>query len=158
MWQKLILFLLLGSSVSAQSFFYSYVDPCQKSTVQSTIVLNNGVEGFQVTYYNRSKFFTLDEALKIVRYDPVTGEPIYAISDWTEQVYQDFQAFPPLAQFAPPARSLAPTATIARIAQRAASATSRAPAPANARGPAPRASTPSPDSPSASTAPRAGSP
>ena len=97
MWQKLILFLLLGSSVSAQSFFYSYVDPCQKSTVQSTIVLNNGVEGFQVTYYNRSKFFTLDEALKIVRYDPVTGEPIYAISDWTEQVYQDFQALFPCA-------------------------------------------------------------
>ena len=85
MWQKLLLFLLLGSSVSAQSFFYSYVDPCEQTTVRTQTVLQNGVQGFQVTYYNRTRFFTLQQVL--------TGE----LEQWTQDVYKDFENLFPCA-------------------------------------------------------------
>jgi len=51
MWQKLILIFLLWSSVSAQSFFYSYVDPCQQTVVRSNYTITGDQKGFQVTYY-----------------------------------------------------------------------------------------------------------
>ena len=63
MWQKLIFLILLWSSVSAQSFFYSYVDPCEQTVIRSNYTLNSEQQGLQVTYYNRTKFFTLEEVL-----------------------------------------------------------------------------------------------
>ena len=63
MWQKLILIFLLWSSVSAQSFFYSYIDPCEQTVVRTNVVISGEQQGFHVTYYNRTKFFTLQEVL-----------------------------------------------------------------------------------------------
>jgi len=85
MWQKLVFLFLLWSSVSAQSFFYSYIDPCEQTIVRSNIVLNGEQQGFQVTYYNRSKFFTLQEVLD--------GD----LETWTQSVYQDFEDLFPCA-------------------------------------------------------------
>ena len=85
MWQRLIFFILLLSSVSAQSFFYSYVDPCEQTVVRSNYSLNSDQPGFQVTYYNRTKFFTLEEVL--------AGE----LEKWTQSVYQDFEDLFPCA-------------------------------------------------------------
>ena len=86
MWQKLIFLFLLWSSVSAQSFFYSYIDPCEQTVVRSTIVINGtGQQGFQVTYYNRTKFFTLDQV--------ISGE----LEEWTQSVYKDFEDLFPCA-------------------------------------------------------------
>ncbi len=85
MWQRLLSFLLLLSSISAQSFFYSYIDPCEQTTVRTSTILQNGVQGFQVTYYNRTKFFTLQEVLN--------GE----LEQWTQDVYKDFEDLFPCA-------------------------------------------------------------
>ena len=83
--QRLLSFLFLLSSISAQSFFYSYVDPCEQTVVRSNYTLNNEQQGFQVTYYNRTKFFTLEEVL--------TGE----LEKWTQSVFQDFEDLFPCA-------------------------------------------------------------
>jgi len=85
MWQKLIFLILLWSSISAQSFFYSYVDPCEQTVVRSNYSLNSEQQGFQVTYYNRTKFFTLEEVL--------AGK----LELWTQSVYNDFQDLFPCA-------------------------------------------------------------
>ncbi len=86
MWQKLILIFLLWSSVSAQSFFYSYIDPCEQTVIRSTIVIGgDGQQGFQVTYYNRTKFFTLAQV--------ISGE----LEEWTQSVYRDFEDLFPCA-------------------------------------------------------------
>ena len=86
MWQKLIFLFLLWSSVSAQSFFYSYIDPCEQTVIRSTIVIGgDGQQGFQVTYYNRTKFFTLEQVLN--------GE----LEEWTQSVYRDFEDLFPCA-------------------------------------------------------------
>ncbi len=86
MWQKLIFLFLLWSSVSAQSFFYSYIDPCEQTVIRSTIVIGgDGQQGFQVTYYNRTKFFTLDQV--------ISGE----LEEWTQSVYRDFEDLFPCA-------------------------------------------------------------
>ena len=85
MWQRLIFFVLSLSSISAQSFFYSYVDPCEQTVVRSNYTLNSEEQGFQVTYYNRTKFFTLEEVL--------AGE----LEQWTQSVYSDFQDLFPCA-------------------------------------------------------------
>ena len=85
MWQRLLSFLLVLSSISAQSFFYSYVDPCEQTVVRSNYSLNSDQQGFQVTYYNRTKFFTLEEVL--------AGE----LEKWTQSVYQDFEDLFPCA-------------------------------------------------------------
>ena len=86
MWQKLIFLFLLWSSVSAQSFFYSYIDPCEQTVIRSTIVIGgDGKQGFQVTYYNRTKFFTLDQV--------ISGE----LEEWTQSVYRDFEDLFPCA-------------------------------------------------------------
>ena len=97
MWQKLVFLILLWSSVSAQSFFYSYIDPCLQTVIRSNYSIAGDDKGFTVTYYNRTKFFTLEEALTIIRFDPVTGVPIYAIEDWAQNVYQDFEDLFPCA-------------------------------------------------------------
>ena len=76
---------MLLSSISAQSFFYSYIDPCEQTVVRSNYTLNNEQQGFQVTYYNRTKFFTLEEVL--------AGE----LEKWTQNVYQDFEDLFPCA-------------------------------------------------------------
>ena len=83
--QRLLSFLLLLSSISAQSFFYSYVDPCEQTTVRTSTILQNGVQGFQVTYYNRTKFFTLEQV--------ISGE----LEQWTQDVYRDFENLFPCA-------------------------------------------------------------
>ena len=85
MWQRLIFFVLSLSSISAQSFFYSYVDPCEQTVVRSNYSLNSEQQGFQVTYYNRTKFFTLEEVLD--------GQ----LEKWTQSVYSDFQDLFPCA-------------------------------------------------------------
>ena len=86
MWQKLIFLFLLWSSVSAQSFFYSYIDPCEQTVIRSTIVIGgDGQQGFQVTYYNRTKFFTLNQV--------ISGE----LEEWTQSVYRDFEDLFPCA-------------------------------------------------------------
>jgi hypothetical protein len=85
MWRKLILSFLLYSSVSAQSFFYSYIDPCEQTVIRSTYTLNSEIPGFQVTYYNRTKFFTLEQA--------INGE----LEAWTQSVYRDFEDLFPCA-------------------------------------------------------------
>ena len=86
MWQRLLSFLLLLSSISAQSFFYSYIDPCEQTIVRTNVAIGgDGQQGFQVTYYNRTKFFTLQEVLE--------GQ----LESWTEQVYNDFERLFPCA-------------------------------------------------------------
>ncbi len=86
MWQKLLLFLLLGSSISAQSFFYSYIDPCEQTVISSIVSINgDGQEGFTVTYYNQTKFFTLQEVLN--------GD----LERWTQSVFNDFEDLFPCA-------------------------------------------------------------
>jgi hypothetical protein len=97
MWQKLVFLILLWSSVSAQSFFYSYIDPCQQTVVRSNYSISGDQKGFQVTYYNRTKFFTLEEALEIVRYDPLTNVPIYATHDCAESGFNDVEDLFPCA-------------------------------------------------------------
>ena len=85
MWQKLILIFLLWSSVSAQSFFYSYIDHCQQTVVRSNYLISGNQQGFQVTYYNRTKFFTLEQA--------INGE----LEAWTQSVFNDFEDLFPCA-------------------------------------------------------------
>ena len=85
MWQRLIFFVLSLSSISAQSFFYSYVDPCEQTVVRSNYSLNSEQQGFQVTYYNRTKFFTLEEVLD--------GQ----LELWTQSVFKDFEDLFPCA-------------------------------------------------------------
>ena len=83
--QRLLSFLLLLSSISAQSFFYSYIDPCEQTTIRTSTILQNGVQGFQVTYYSRTKFFTLEQV--------ISGE----LEQWTQDVYRDFENLFPCA-------------------------------------------------------------
>ena len=84
--QRLLSFLLLLSSISAQSFFYSYIDPCEQTIVRTNVAIGgDGQQGFQVTYYNRTKFFTLQDVLE--------GQ----LESWTEQVYNDFERLFPCA-------------------------------------------------------------
>ena len=83
--QRLLSFLLLLSSISAQSFFYSYIDPCEQTVVRTNVVISGEQQGFQVTYYNRTKFFTLQEVLN--------GD----LERWTQDVYGDFQDLFPCA-------------------------------------------------------------
>jgi hypothetical protein len=85
MWQRLLSFLLLLSSISAQSFFYSYIDPCEQTVIRSNVVITGEQQGFQVTYYNRTKFFTLQEVLN--------GD----LERWTQSVYKDFEDLFPCA-------------------------------------------------------------
>jgi len=83
--QRLLSFLLLLSSISAQSFFYSYIDPCEQTVVRTNVVISGEQQGFQVTYYNRTKFFTLQEVLN--------GD----LERWTQDVYRDFEDLFPCA-------------------------------------------------------------
>ena len=84
--QRLFSFLFLLSSISAQSFFYSYVDPCEQTVIRTnTVIGGDGQQGFQVTYYNRTKFFTLQEVLD--------GD----LETWTQNVYNDFERLFPCA-------------------------------------------------------------
>ena len=85
MWQRLLFLVLSLSSISAQSFFYSYVDPCEQTVVRSNYSLNSEQQGFQVTYYNRTKFFTLEEVLD--------GQ----LELWTQSVFKDFEDLFPCA-------------------------------------------------------------
>ena len=83
--QRLLSFLFLLSSISAQSFFYSYIDPCEQTVVRTNVVISGEQQGFQVTYYNRTKFFTLQEVLN--------GD----LERWTQDVYRDFEDLFPCA-------------------------------------------------------------
>ena len=83
--QRLLSFLFLLSSISAQSFFYSYIDPCEQTVVRTNVVISGEQQGFQVTYYNRTKFFTLQEVLN--------GD----LERWTQDVYKDFEDLFPCA-------------------------------------------------------------
>ena len=45
MWQRVIYFLIFFSGLSAQSFFYNYIDPCEQTRVKSTYSINQDEEG-----------------------------------------------------------------------------------------------------------------
>ena len=80
MWQKFLYLVVLCSSVSAQSFFYSYIDPCNQTTIKESYSLQEDDSGgFQVTYYNRTRYFTFEQVLN--------GE----LEAWAESVYNDFE-------------------------------------------------------------------
>ena len=86
MWQRVLYLILLCSSLSAQSFFYSYIDPCNQTTISNSYsIQQDGAGGFQVTYYNRTRYFTLEEVLN--------GE----LEAWAESVYRDFEVLFPCA-------------------------------------------------------------
>ena len=86
MWQKLIYLVLLCSTISAQSFFYSYIDPCNQTTIKESYSLQEDDSGgFQVTYYNRTRYFTFEQVLN--------GE----LEAWAESVYNDFEDLFPCA-------------------------------------------------------------
>ncbi len=85
MWQRLLYIVLLCSSVSAQSFFYSYIDPCNQTTIRESYTLQEDGGGFQVTYYNRTRYFTFEQVLN--------GE----LESWAESVYNDFEDLFPCA-------------------------------------------------------------
>ena len=85
MWQRLLIIILLWSSVSAQGFFYSYYDPCNQSLIRNNYKIQTDENGFQVTYYNRTKFFTLEQVLN--------GE----LESWAEGIYNDFEDLFPCA-------------------------------------------------------------
>ena len=85
MWQKLIFLFLFWSSISAQSFFYSYIDPCQQTVISSSYNISNTDSGFWVTYYNEKKFFTIQQVLN--------GE----LETWAQSVYRDFEDLFPCA-------------------------------------------------------------
>ena len=87
MWQKFIFLICVWSSVSAQSFFggYNYVDPCNQSIIRNSYTIRNDQDGFTVTYYNKTKFFTLEQVL--------AGE----LESWAENVYNDFEDLFPCA-------------------------------------------------------------
>ena len=59
MWQRVLLFITLFSALSAQGFLYSYIDPCNQTIIRDNYKIENQNGGFYVTYYNKSKFFTL---------------------------------------------------------------------------------------------------
>ncbi len=86
MFRKLIVLLALWSSVSAQSFFYNYIDPCEQNVVSS--VYNFGDSdgrGFWVTYYNKTRYFTFEQV--------INGE----LEAWAQSVYKDFEDLFPCA-------------------------------------------------------------
>ena len=61
--QRVLYYILFISGLSS-IFFYNYIDPCEQTQVKSSYTLNQDEQGFLVTYYNRSRFFTLDEVLE----------------------------------------------------------------------------------------------
>ena len=86
MFRKLIVLLALWSSVSAQSFFYNYIDPCEQNVVSS--VYNFGDSdggGFWVTYYNKTRYFTFEQV--------INGD----LDSWAQSVYRDFEDLFPCA-------------------------------------------------------------
>lgn len=85
MLRRLLSFILFFNIVSAQSFFYSYIDPCEQTVINSTYDVNASQQGFQVTYYNKTKFFTLEEVLN--------GD----LEVWAQNVYKDFEDLFPCA-------------------------------------------------------------
>ena len=86
MWQKFLYLVVLCSSVSAQSFFYSYIDPCNQTTIKESYSLQEDDSGgFQVTYYNRTRYFTFEQVLNV------------ELEAWAESVYNDFEDLFPCA-------------------------------------------------------------
>ena len=86
MLKTIIKIFLFCSGVYAQSYFYSYVDPCsQLSVANSYKVSQDGEDGFRVTFYNRTKFFTFEQVLN--------GE----LEAWAQSVYRDFEDLFPCA-------------------------------------------------------------
>ena len=85
MWQRVLYLALLCSSLSAQSFFYSYIDPCNQTIISNDYNLEQDGNGFTVTYYNRTKYFTFEEVLN--------GE----LEAWAQSVYNDFEDLFPCA-------------------------------------------------------------
>ena len=86
MWQRGLLFVVLFcSTLSAQGFLYSYIDPCNQTVIRDNYNIQNAEGGFFVTYYNKSKFFTFEQLLD--------GE----LESWAENVYADFEDLFPCA-------------------------------------------------------------
>ena len=79
MLQRVLYYILFISGLSAQAFFYNYIDPCEQTQVRSTYTLNQQEQGFLVTYYNQSRFFTLDE--------------VWVIRDLGRNFYNDFEVY-----------------------------------------------------------------
>ena len=86
MLKTIIKIFLFCSGVYAQSYFYSYVDPCsQLSVANSYKVSQDGEDGFRVTFYNRTKFFTFEQVFdgeleKCADFNTVTSGALASIS------------------------------------------------------------------------------
>ena len=86
MWQRVLIVIgLFCSLLSAQGFFYNYVDPCNQTIIRNNYKVQQEGNGFYVSYYNKSRFFTLEEVL--------AGE----LESWAENVYNDFEDLFPCA-------------------------------------------------------------
>ena len=86
MWQRVLIVIgLFCSLLSAQGFFYNYVDPCNQTIIRNNYKVQQEGNGFYVSYYNKSRFFTLEEVL--------AGE----LELWAENVYNDFEDLFPCA-------------------------------------------------------------
>ena len=86
MWQRVLLVVgLFCSILSAQGFFYNYVDPCNQTIIRNNYKVQQDGNGFYVSYYNKQRYFTLEEVL--------AGE----LERWAEDVYNDFEDLFPCA-------------------------------------------------------------
>ena len=86
MWQRVLLVVgLFCSILSAQGFFYNYVDPCNQTIIRNNYKVTQEGNGFYVSYYNKSRYFTLEKVLN--------GD----LERWAENVYNDFEDLFPCA-------------------------------------------------------------
>lgn len=86
MWQRVLLVVgLFCSILSAQGFFYNYVDPCNQTIIRNNYKVQQEGNGFYVSYYNKSRYFTLEQVLN--------GD----LERWAESVYDDFEDLFPCA-------------------------------------------------------------
>ena len=86
MWQRVLLVVgLFCSILSAQGFFYNYVDPCNQTIIRNNYKVTQDGNGFYVSYYNKSRYFTLEQVLN--------GD----LERWAENVYNDFEDLFPCA-------------------------------------------------------------
>ena len=60
MMQRLLSFLFYLSSISAQSFFYSYIDPCEQTTIRTSTILQN-----VVSYIGRFNMIEADRDMQL---------------------------------------------------------------------------------------------
>ena len=83
---SILCLVMMGLSVKAQSFSYSYIDPCTKETKNITIPDVNGNLPIVMNYYGQVRTFTAAE-LQDGTFD-----------NWANSVYSSFGVGNPCAQ------------------------------------------------------------